>query len=187
MSDYEKPDEEIVRLVSRGDGRAMDFLLNKYKQMVKIKARAYFIIGADQEDLIQEGMIGLYQAVRDYDPGKNAAFSTFADLCVTRRILTAIKLANRGKHSPLNNYISTDNNFDDLSGNASPEDILISREGKIQLELTLKEELSKLEYEVLSSYLIGKPYAEIARELGRDGKAIDNALQRIRKKINKYY
>lgn len=190
--DYaEMPDNALLELIRQGDLSAQEYLLSKYKGLVRAKARTYFLIGADHEDLIQEGMIGLYKAVRDYDGSMGASFSTFAELCVTRRMLTAIKTANRRKHSPLNSYISfsvdgEDGSLpkmpDDLPG---PEDIVVAREERAFIEQNLAKSLSKFEKAVLSCYLNGMSYAETALEYGKPEKSIDNALQRVRKKLDK--
>ncbi len=190
-------DEELSEASRLGDNLAMDFLLNKYSQTVKKIAGRYFLIGADHEDLIQEGMIGLFKAVRDYSPDKNAAFKSFAELCITRQILTAIKNATRQKHSPLNSYVSLDRpvyeeDYDmtllDVIGrneSANPEDIVISREKLNVIRRRISRFLSKLECEVLLYYLRGESYTDIALRLNKDSKAIDNALQRIRRKFEK--
>lgn len=190
-------DEELAAMAQSGDASAQDFLLNKYSPMVKKVAARYFLIGADREDLIQEGMIGLFKAVRDYSPDKNTAFRSFSELCVTRQILTAIKNATRQKHAPLNSYVSLDrpvfdNDYDvtllDIMGRAdaaNPEDIVINREKFNTIGNRIGKFLSKLECQVLLYYLRGESYTDIARRLGKDAKAIDNALQRIRRKFEK--
>ena len=190
-------DEEIVALAQAGDGDAMDFILKKYSAAVKKTANCYFLVGADHDDLVQEGMIGLFKAVRSYSPDKNAAFRSFADLCVTRNILTAIKGATRQKHLPLNSYISLDRPVSeddsdltmmDIVGRSeavNPEDIIISREKFIFLGDRIAKLLSKLECQVLLYYLRGESYTDIADRLGKDPKAIDNAIQRIRRKFDK--
>lgn len=191
-------DENIALLAQQNDGLALEFLLNKYKNFVRSKARSYFLIGADHEDIVQEGMIGLYKAIRDFRPDKLSSFRAFAELCITRQIITAIKSATRQKHIPLNSYISlnrpiydeeSDRTLLDVITEArmtNPEELLISQEDFSFIEGKIGEMLSELEWEVLSSYLQGKSYQEIAVDLGRHVKSIDNALQRVKKKLEKY-
>ena len=190
-------DEELASLAQGGSAAAQDRLLNKFSPTVKKIAGRYFLIGGDREDLIQEGMIGLFKAVRDYSPEKNASFRSFAELCVTRQILTAIKNANRLKHVPLNSYISLDGPvFDDdreltlrdvigRSEMSDPEEIVINREKFNTIGTRIGKFLSKLECQVLLCYLKGESYTDIAERLGRDPKSIDNAIQRIRRKFEK--
>ena len=191
-------DEELVTLSQNGDDAALDFLLKKYRTAVLKRARTYFLIGADHEDIVQEGMIGLFKAVRDYDIKKEAGFRGFAELCITRQMITAIKTATRQKHLPLNTYISLnrplyDEEFEitlmDVLGEeakvVNPEEIMINREQFEDLEKRLQKILSGFERSVLSFYLQGKSYQEIGQHLGKDAKSIDNALQRIKKKIDK--
>jgi len=192
------PDEEIVLRVKSGDKDAMEFLIHKYKNLVKLKARAYFLVGADREDVVQEGMIGLYKSIRDYQPDRAMAFKTFAELCVTRQMITAVKNATRQKHIPLNSYISLNRKaFDDDSDKTyidmvsedvvcDPELLLIKKEEVIGIENKMGEILSSFEWEVLSLYLNGKSYVEIAKQVKRPIKSIDNALQRVKKKAEKY-
>lgn len=192
-------DEAIVDLIRDGDNDAMDYLINKYKNYVRAKARTYFLIGADREDIIQEGMIGLYKAIRDYEEEKISSFRAFAELCITRQIITAIKAATRQKHIPLNSYVSLHkpvfNNgserttlMDVIIGGkiANPEELLIGQENLEFIEQRMGEILSNLECQVLSLYLQGKAYYEIAEEMNRDIKSIDNALQRVKKKLEKF-
>ena len=191
-------DAEIVELAKEDDGMALEFLLNKYKNFVRAKARSYFLIGADREDLIQEGMIGLYKAIRDFKPDKQASFRAFAELCVTRQIITAIKTATRQKHKPLNSYISLNKPvfeedsertlIDVLIGSkvSNPEEIIIDQEDFDHIEEKIGEMLSDLEWQVLSLYLKGRSYQEIAKELNRHVKSIDNALQRVKSKLEKH-
>ncbi len=187
-------DEELIELIHEGDEQALEFIIEKYKKFVKVKARPYFIIGADKEDIIQEGMIGLYKAIRDFDG--SYVFYSFAELCVKRQIITAIKSAARQKHIPLNSSLSLnkviheekDSNtyiefFADKFSN--PEELFIGREDKNYIEEKIADNLSKLEYEVLQLYLKGKSYYEIAGIINKDEKAIDNALQRVKKKIER--
>lgn len=193
-----KSDEEIVTMVKDGDSLAQEYLMNKYKTLVKSKARAYFLIGADREDIIQEGMIGLYKAVRDYQNDKNTTFKSFAELCVNRQMITAIKTATRQKHIPLNYSISLNRPvFDDDSEETymdlikesrvtSPEALLIGQEDKNLIETGISEILSDFETRTLGYYLQGKTYYEIAAILHKPEKSIDNALQRVKKKIEKF-
>ncbi len=191
-------DEQIVKLAQDADGAALEYLLNKYKNFVRTKARSYFLIGADHEDIVQEGMIGLYKAIRDYRAEKLSSFRAFAELCVTRQIITAIKTATRQKHIPLNSYISlnrpiyeedSDRTLLDVmaeEGRSNPEDMIIDREDLSMIEGKIGQMLSDLEKEVLVRYMDGKSYVEIADEMHRHVKSIDNALQRIKRKLLKY-
>jgi RNA polymerase sporulation-specific sigma factor len=190
-------DEDIVNLVQAGDEAALDYLLYKYKNFVRAKARAYFLVGADREDIIQEGMIGFFKAVRDYRPERAASFHVFAELCITRQIITAIKTATRQKHIPLNSYVSLNKPvFDEDSERtlmevvsveyaSSPEDMLLDREKRDYLEQKMNETLSDLEWDVLNSYLQDRSYQEIAKDLRRHVKSVDNALQRVKRKMEK--
>ncbi|HRW11705.1 MAG TPA: RNA polymerase sporulation sigma factor SigH [Syntrophomonas sp.] len=197
--DYvEMSDEEIVELAQLGNQFAIEFLVDKYKNFVRAKARTYFLIGADREDIIQEGMIGLFKAIRDYNGEKLTSFRAFAELCITRQIITAIKTATRQKHIPLNSYVSLNKPvYDEESDRTlidiittnkitNPEEIIISREEFIYIEKKMGEILSSLEWKVLMAYLEGKSYQEIAQELKRHVKSIDNALQRVKRKLEKY-
>ncbi|MBQ3269178.1 MAG: RNA polymerase sporulation sigma factor SigH [Clostridia bacterium] len=191
-------DEQIVKLAQDADGAALEYLLNKYKNFVRTKARSYFLIGADHEDIVQEGMIGLYKAIRDYRAEKLSSFRAFAELCVTRQIITAIKTATRQKHIPLNSYISlnkpiyeedSDRTLLDViteEGASDPEEMFIDREDLSLIEGKIGQMLSDLEKDVLVRYMEGKSYVEIADEMGRHVKSIDNALQRIKRKLLKY-
>ena len=191
-------DEQIVKLAQDADGAALEYLLNKYKNFVRTKARSYFLIGADHEDIVQEGMIGLYKAIRDYKAEKLSSFRAFAELCVTRQIITAIKTATRQKHIPLNSYISlnkpiyeedSDRTLLDIiteEGVSNPEDMLIDREDLSFIEGRIGQMLSDLEKDVLVRYMEGKSYVEIADGMHRHVKSIDNALQRIKRKLMKY-
>ncbi|MCR6516270.1 RNA polymerase sporulation sigma factor SigH [Clostridium sp. LY3-2] len=192
-----KTDEEIVVEAKNGNKRAQEFLINKYELFVKSKAKSYFLIGADKEDIYQEGMIGLYKAIRDFNPEKLTSFRAFAELCVTRQIITAIKTATRQKHIPLNTYISLNKPIyeeesertllDVLAGLkiTDPEELIISQEELKRIESEMQKVLSKLELKVLNSYLDGKSYQEIACDLDRQAKSIDNALQRVKRKLEK--
>ena len=191
-------DEELCRLAQGPEGgAALEFLLNRYKNFVRSRARSYFLIGADHEDIVQEGMIGLYKAVRDFRPEKLASFRAFAELCVTRQIITAIKTATRQKHIPLNSYISLNKPiFDEESDRTlldvisegritNPEELLIGQEDLSTIESRIGKMLSPLEWEVLLAYLDGRSYQEIAEDLGRHVKSIDTALQRVKRKMEK--
>ena len=192
-------DEDLLAHIrgERGD-EALDYLINKYRNFVRSKARSYFLIGADREDIVQEGMIGFFKAIRDYRPDKLSSFRAFAELCVTRQIITAIKTATRQKHIPLNSYVSLNKPIYDedsdrtlldvLSGAriSDPEELVISHEEFIDIEQKMEEILSDLEWRVLMSYLDGKSYQEIAVDLHRQVKSIDNALQRVKRKLEKY-
>jgi len=189
------PDEEIVEYARGGSEVALEYLINKYKNFVRAKARSYFLIGADREDIIQEGMIGLYKAIRDFRVEKLTSFRAFAELCITRQIITAIKTATRQKHIPLNSYVSLNKPIYDeesdrtlldiLSGTkvSDPEELVISQEEFNAIEKKMGEFLSELEWQVLNYYLEGKSYQEIADELDRHVKSIDNALQRVKKSV----
>ncbi|MCQ4726034.1 RNA polymerase sporulation sigma factor SigH [Anaerotignum faecicola] len=191
-------DEEIISYIKNGDLDAQEYIMNKYKTLVKSKARAYFLVGADREDIIQEGMIGLYKAVRDYQPDKNTAFRSFAELCINRQMITAIKTAGRQKHIPLNSSVSLnrpvfdeqeEQTYMDILENAevtSPEILFIGQEDKSFIMEHIKEVLSSFENKVLSMYLQGRTYSEIAFLMGKPEKSIDNALQRVKKKIEKF-
>ena len=191
-------DEEIVDMCHAGDSEAEEYLLTKYKNFVRSKARSYFLIGADHEDIVQEGMIGLYKAIRDYKPEKLSSFRAFAELCITRQIITAIKTATRQKHIPLNSYVSLNKPlYDDESDRTlldviveghtlDPEELMINQENLGNIHSKMNEVLSGLEQQVLGAYLDGKSYQEIAEMLGRHVKSIDNALQRVKRKLEKY-
>ena len=189
-------DSQLVIAAREGNDSALEFLLDKYKNFVRLKARAYFLIGADWDDLVQEGMIGLYKAIRDYREGRQASFRAFAELCITRQIITAIKTATRQKHRPLNSYVSLNRPvyFEDesdrmlmdlLSGAeiADPVELVISGEEIQSMQTSFGEILSDLEAQVLKLYIDGKSYQEIADELNRHVKSIDNALQRVKRKV----
>lgn len=197
QSYHEITDEEVVACAKSGDELAIEYLINKYKNFVRVKAKSYFLVGADREDIIQEGMIGLYKAIRDFRADKLSSFRAFAELCITRQIITAIKTATRQKHIPLNSYISLNKPiYDDdsdrtmldiLSGAkiTDPEEVFISHELSDDIREKIQENLSELESMVLMSYLEGKSYQEMAKELCRHVKSIDNALQRVKRKIEK--
>lgn len=190
-------DEAIAELARNFDGDALEYLLNKYKNFVRAKARSYFLIGADREDIVQEGMIGLYKAVRDFRPTRLTSFRAFAELCVTRQIITAIKTATRQKHRPLNSYVSlskpaydeeSDRTMMDVISSSkisNPEEIIIGREDFSSIETKMSKILSPLEMQVLRKYIEGKSYFEVADELNRSVKSVDNALQRVKNKLEK--
>ncbi len=191
------PDEDIVALAQAGNGDAVELLLNKYKNFVRSKARSYFLIGADHEDIVQEGMIGLFKAIRDFRNDKLSSFRAFAELCVTRQIITAIKTATRQKHIPLNSYVSLNKPvYDEESDRTlmdvitenwvgSPEDAVISQEDLAAIEERVGGALSGFEKKVLLLYLDGKSYQEISDQLDRHVKSVDNALQRVKKKLHR--
>ena len=201
MSYEQYTDEQLIQRLRDGETTVTDFLMNKYKNLVRKKAGTMFILGADREDLIQEGMIGLFKAVREYDAGRDASFYTFADLCISRQMYSAVQASSRKKHIPLNTYVSlfskTDNGeqegrdledvlYDMTTESArDPEALIIDKENVARLEQTIDEELSSFEKEVLSLYLTGMTYTEIAKVLNREEKATDNALQRTKKKLKK--
>jgi len=192
-------DETLIQQLRGGQEEIMDYIMEKYKNLVKSKAKSMYILGADREDLIQEGMIGLFKAVRDYDTGRDTSFSTFADLCVSRQMYTAVQAAGRKKHAPLNTYISLYATLSEKEGGEdfeminsvisreekSPEELLIDRENLELLEKAIDRELSGFEKQVLDLYLTGMKYTQIAKVLGREEKATDNALQRLKGKIRK--
>jgi RNA polymerase sporulation-specific sigma factor len=191
-------DEEMVEMVRNGDSDALEYLINKYKNFVRAKARSYFLIGADREDIVQEGMIGLYKSIRDFRGDKLASFKAFAELCITRQIITAIKTATRQKHIPLNSYVSLDKPIYDEESDRTlldvicgtrvtdPEELIINQEEFDDIEDKMSEILSDLERKVLMLYLDGRSYQEIAVDLDRHVKSIDNALQRVKRKLERY-
>ncbi|MBQ2897034.1 MAG: RNA polymerase sporulation sigma factor SigH [Clostridia bacterium] len=197
-TDYQALDDALLVNMSKdGDRRAADTLIERYKSFVRAKTRAYFLVGADRDDIVQEGMIGLFKAIRDFSSDKQASFKYFADICITRQIITAVKTATRQKHSPLNSYISLSKPvYDDesertliemlsLRTSSNPEDIMIDRENLKSTEQRIRKSLSKFELEVMELYISGKSYTEIAEKLGKQPKSIDNAIQRVKKKIQK--
>ncbi|MEA4815715.1 MAG: RNA polymerase sporulation sigma factor SigH [Lachnospiraceae bacterium] len=191
----ERSDEYVLSLAKNGDTNAQDYILDKYKYIVKTKSRVYFLIGADVEDIIQEGMIGLYKAIRDFQADRNVSFRAFAELCIQRQMITAIKAATRQKHIPLNSYISINKPaFEEDGGGEflevlckedihNPEDIVIGQEEKLLIESNIIKVLSKFESEVLFLYLQGRSYDEISKLINKPQKSVDNALQRIKKKV----
>lgn len=195
-------DEELIVRLRDGEEQITDFIMEKYKNLVRSKAKTMYLLGADNEDLIQEGMIGLFKAIRDYDSGRDASFFTFADLCISRQIYTAIQASRRQKHTPLNTYISLYSSAERGEINSeenelinvyasgterNPEELLIDKENVKNLEKIIDKELSNFEKQVLDLFLIGMKYTEIARVLGKDDKSTDNALQRIKIKLKKAF
>ena len=194
-------DEDIIALIRNNDSDAMDYMLNRYKNLVRKKAKALYLIGGDKDDLIQEGMIGLYKAIRDYNPGKDTSFHNFADLCISRQIYSAIKASNRKKNLPLNTYVSLytpayneNTDFEEKEALvdlmyenkiSNPEELVIDKESTNMLEYELVRHLSQFEKDVLDLYLFDFSYLQIADKLKKDPKSIDNALQRIKLKLNK--
>lgn len=191
-------DSELVDRLRQGEASIMDYICDKYKNLVRSKAKSMFILGADREDLIQEGMIGLFKAVRDFDSGRDAGFRTFAELCINRQMYTAVQASKRKKHVPLNTYVSLDDGgagegqeggtLAELLADRtelSPEELFLDKERVAYLEDAIDRELSEFERQVLDLYMTGMSYAEIARVLGREEKATDNALQRLKAKIRK--
>ena len=191
-------DVELVARFHEGDAEALQLLLQRYRRFARAKARGYFLVGADSDDIEQEGMIGLYKAARDYNPDRQASFRAFAELCITRQVITAIKTATRQKHQPLNQYVSisgvrgsddpAERSVEDLLGEdhhlADPADEVVSNERMAEMRRSMAEMLSGLEVDVLRLYVEGKSYQEIGEQLGRHVKSIDNALQRIKRKLD---
>lgn len=196
IKDYrQKKDEELIDLLRDGETDVMEYLMDKYKNLVRSKAGSMYILGADKDDLIQEGMIGLFKAVRDYDLGRDASFYTFADLCISRQMYTAVQAAGRQKHIPLNSYVSLYSEAEgeddslmhtmQITEQKNPEALFLDKERVEYLEKCIDEELSDFEKQVLDLYITGMSYSQIAKVLGRDEKATDNALQRLKNKIKK--
>lgn len=198
MPDFEQAaDEELIVRLRDGEKQITDYIMEKYKNLVRSKAGSMYILGADRDDLIQEGMIGLFKAIRDYDSGRDASFFTFAELCISRQMYSAVQAAGRMKHIPLNTYISLYGNGAEhgeeedgilsilADHGLNPEDFVIDRENVEQLEKKMEQELSGFEKQVLDLYITGMSYSQIARVLGRDEKSTDNALQRVKGKIKK--
>ena len=198
IDNSQKDEHDIVLKASKGDKIALEYIIKKYKNFVKVKAKSYFLVGADKDDIIQEGMIGLYKAIRDFDGSKTNSFKCFAEICITRQIITAIKTATRQKHIPLNSYVSLNKPIYDEESERTlldiiatsmitdPEELIISKEELKRIESKMNELLSDLELEVLELYLNGKSYQYIADRLERDVKSIDNALQRVKRKLEKH-
>jgi len=197
---HEKPsitDEQLVSLAVSGDTDALDELIGRYKNLVRARSRTYFLVGADSEDIVQEGMIGLFKAIRGYNSSKQTVFSAFAELCITRQIMTAIKTATRNKHLPLNTYISLNRPmYDDDSERelidilseesvCDPEELVLIKEQMATIDKQIKSELSQFEQDVLVLYLDGRSYQDISIRLKTHAKSVDNALQRIKRKLSK--
>lgn len=190
-------DEELVEAAKKGDSDAWEEIFFRYRNLVRPKKETKFLVGAEENDVVQERLLGLYSAVTDFDAGRNPCFSAFAKRCVDNRLSTAITASLRKKHSPLNSYVSLDKETDEEEGGIplldlitadnthNPEDILIDRENKYDMEYKINKELSKLETKVLTKYLEGWSYKEIAKQLGKDEKAVDNAMQRIKRRFRK--
>ena len=193
-------DEELIDRQRSGERQIMDYIMDKYKNLVRKKAKSMHILGADNDDLIQEGMIGLFKAVRDYDPGRDASFYTFADLCISRQMYKAVQASRREKHTPLNTYVSlyadmaeaeNDGNSTELVNviasavETNPEQHMIDRENVADIEAIIEKELSSFEKQVLDLYITGMSYSQIAGVLSRDAKSTDNALQRLKAKLRK--
>lgn len=191
MGQYENcSDEELILRLRAGESGISDYLMEKYKELVRRKARTLYLIGGETDDLIQEGMIGLFKAVRDFRPEKSASFVTFAGMCIDRQIYSAIQNSNRQKHQPLNSYVSLNEEYDEETAAESwldnPEFIIIDQESALALKDEMKKNLSPMEKQVLEYYLTGRSYAEIGEAMGKSPKSIDNALRRIRGKIRDY-
>lgn len=190
-------DEELVEAAKKGDSDAWEEIFFRYRNLVRPKKETKFLVGAEENDVVQERLLGLYSAVTDFDAERNPCFSAFAKRCVENRLSTAITASLRKKHSPLNSYVSLDKETDEEEGGIplldlitadnthNPEDILIDRENKYDMEYKINKELSKLETKVLTKYLEGWSYKEIAKQLGKDEKAVDNAMQRIKRRFRK--
>ncbi len=200
-AEYDEYSDEnlVIEQARNGDSKAQEVLIKRYKNFVRSKARSYFLIGADREDIVQEGMIGLFKAMRDYQPEKVSSFKSFAELCIKRQIITAIKTATRQKHIPLNSYVSLNRPvydeesdrtlYDVMTSNSkelNPEHVIIKKEELSQIEAKMGEVLSDLEWKVLTAYLEGKSYHEISIEMNKHVKSVDNALQRVKKKLEKF-
>ena len=199
QQDYSQlSDDELIEIIHEGDSRAEEVLIKRYKNFVLAKSRSYFLVGAGREDIVQEGMIGLYKAVRDYKIDRLASFRAFAELCITRQIITAIKAATRQKHQPLNSYVSLNKPIYDeesdrtlldiLKGTKlnNPEELFVSKETYDLIENQISEMLSELEFDVLQEYLNGKSYQDIADSLDKHVKSVDNALQRVKRKLEDF-
>ncbi len=198
MAEYENMSYEdlVMRVQKQNDTLALEYLINnKGRSLIRKKTRGYFILGADKEDVIQEGMVGLYKAIRDFNADKEVSFVSFAELCINRQIISAIKAAGRQKHSPLNSSVSMDRQVSDdddatyldyiSRSDINPEELVIGKESRKAMERAIVDSLSKMEQRVLALYLKGKSYTEIAVIMGKEEKSIDNALQRIKKKVEK--
>ena len=198
-NEYENmPDEEVVKLIKQGDDDAFSYLCEKYKDIINVKVSKYYIIGAERDDTVQEGMIGLFKAIKSYDETKQNSFKTFANICVERQLITAIKSSNRQKHQPLNSYLSLNNSAYDNDDNdeelintfdsktiEDPLDTVMKKEYIAHIENTIDRTLSGFEKQVLNRYIKGESYVDIAAKLDAPVKSVDNAIQRIRKKAIK--
>ena len=194
-------DEQLIDMLRQGETSVMEYIMDKYKNLVRKKAKSMYILGGDKDDLIQEGMIGLFKAVRDYDSGRDASFLTFADLCISRQMYTAVSAAGRQKHIPLNSYVSLYAEEDGHMGEENsailfaslsnvkenPENMFLDKERVAYLEERIEKELSDFEKQVLDLYMTGMSYSQIAKVLGRDEKSTDNALSRLKSKIKKMF
>ena len=191
-------DEDVIKLIKQGDNQALSYLLERYKELVNIKVGKYYIVGAEREDTVQEGMIGLFKAIKCFDAQKQNSFKTFANICIERQLITAIKTSNRQKHMPLNSYLSLNNSAYDNEDNdeelintfdsktiEDPLDTLMKKEYYEQIESTIDKTLSGFEKQVLNRYIKGESYVDIAAKLDAPVKSVDNAIQRIRKKAIK--
>ena len=182
-------DEELVERIRGGDSTCMDVLIERYKRQVRNQARALYLMGGDNDDLIQEGMLGLFKAIRDYRPEKEVSFEAFAKLCISRQLYSAVQAAGRQKHVPLNTYVELSDQLDaqdDGPQGKSPEELLIDRENMEKLKEEIWQLLSPMEKKILRSYLDGESYTETASRLNKSPKSVDNALQRIRRKLKKF-
>ena len=191
MNRYDQySDEELIFRLRQGETDISDYLMEKYKEFVRKKARTMFLIGGETDDLIQEGMIGLFKAIQNYQPDRDTSFRTFANLCIDRQLCSAVQYSNRQKHLPLNSYVSVsdENESEHLEGSWSedPETIMIDQESVRNLELEIAKALSPMENKVLNYYLRGYGYVKIAEIMGKTPKSIDNALQRIRGKVRNF-
>ncbi len=196
----QKTDDELITMMHDGDEAVIDHLMEKYKNLVRSLAGSMYILGGDSQDLIQEGMIGLFKAIREYDCGRDASFQTFASLCISRQMYSAVRASGRLKHAPLNSYVSLYTTENDektdraislseilpADSDSEPEAVILEHEKSEEIANAIEESLSQLEREVLDLYMTGLSYTEIARILGRDEKSTDNALQRIRTKLRAY-
>lgn len=191
-------DEDLIEIIKSGDKRALEYLINRYKEMVNIKVSKYYIVGAERDDIVQEGLIGLFKAIKCYKPDKHNSFKSFANMCVERQLITAIKTSNRQKHLPLNSYLSLNMSaYDDEDDDTAvieifnsaliedPLDTITKKEYYASVEDAIDKALSKFERQVLTRYANGESYVEIAKKLNAPVKSIDNAIQRIRKKAIK--
>ncbi len=200
INEYSKmTDEEIIKEIRNGDKQALTYLMNKYKEIVNLKVGKYFMVGAEKEDIIQEGLIGLFKAIKTFNDEKNNTFKTFANMCIERQLITAIKSSNRQKHMPLNSYLSLNMSaYDNEEENGAelmdtfdsktiedPLETIINKEYYDEIEKSIDKTLSQFEKQVLDRYMKGESYVTIAKRLDSPVKSVDNAIQRIRKKAMK--